>query len=51
MHAFQKNLIQGIPNEINVAIIPNSNDEYETIIGEIYKMDADDGACYTNPFY
>lgn len=51
MHAFQKGLIQGIPDEINVAIIPNSNDEYETIIGEKYKMDADDGACYTNPFY
>lgn len=51
MHAFQKGLIQGIPNEINVAIIPNTNDEYETIIGEIYKMDADDGACYSNPFY
>ena len=52
MHAFQKNLLQGIPSEINVAIIPNSKDVYETIIGETFDIKAaDDGACYTNPFY
>lgn len=52
MHSMLKNLIQGIPDEINVAVMPDVHDQFETISGDIEDgLKPYDGATYTNPFY
>lgn len=52
MHSFQKNLIQGIPSEINIALMPDTIDEYETISGDIFDdIKPFDGATFGNPFF
>lgn len=52
MHAFQKNLIQGIPDEINIALMPDIIDTYETISGDIFDdIKPFDGATFGNPFF
>lgn len=52
MHPFLLNLIQGIPSEINIAIMPDIGDEFQTISGDIFDEIAPfDGATFANPFY
>jgi len=53
MHAMQKNLIQGIPGVINIAVMPDVRDSFVTISGDAYLNDIKpyDGATFTNPFY
>lgn len=53
MHAMQKNLLQGIPETINIAIMPDVKDSFITISGDPYinEIKPYDGATFTNPFY
>lgn len=51
MHSFQKNLLQGIPEEINIAIMPDNVDIFQTISGNIEEINAFDGATFGNPFF
>lgn len=53
MHSFLLNLIQGIPQEINIAIMPDVKDSFQTISGDQFIGDikAFDGATFENPFF
>ena len=52
MHSFLKNLVQGIPDEINIALMPDTIDQFETISGDVYRdITPLDGATFGNPFF
>lgn len=51
MHSFLKGLIQGIPDEINIAIMSDPYDYFQTISGEIFDIKPFDGATFENPFF
>ena len=50
MHAFQLNLLNGIPEEYNIAVIADITDEQGTILGLNNKIKPFDGATFVNPF-
>lgn len=50
MHAFQLNLLNGIPEEYNIAVIEDIKDEQSTIIGLNNEIKPFDGATFVNPF-
>ena len=50
MHAFQLNLLNGIPEEYNIAVIEDITDEQGTILGLNNNIKAFDGATFVNPF-
>lgn len=51
MHAFQQNLLQGVPKQINIAIMPDVYDNFQTISGDPFDIKPYDGATFANPFY
>lgn len=50
MHEFQLNLLKGIPESYNIAVIDDIEDFQGTITGIINKIKPFDGATYVNPF-
>lgn len=50
MHAFQLNLLNGIPEEYNIAVIADITDEQGTILGLNNEIKPFDGATFVNPF-
>lgn len=50
MHAFQLNLLNGIPEEYNIAVIDDIADEQGTILGLDNGIKPFDGATFVNPF-
>lgn len=50
MHAFQLNLLNGIPEEYNIAVIDDITDEQGTILGLNNGIKPFDGATFVNPF-
>lgn len=50
MHAFQLNLLNGIPEEYNIAVIDDIADEQGTILGLNNGIKPFDGATFVNPF-
>ena len=50
MHAFQLNLLNGIPEQYNLAVIDDIIDEQGTILGLNNKIKPFDGATFVNPF-
>ena len=50
MHAFQLNLLNGIPEQYNLAVIDDIKDEQGTIIGLNNGIKPFDGATFVNPF-
>ena len=50
MHAFQLNLLNGIPEEYNLAVIDDIKDEQGTINGLLNDIKPFDGATFVNPF-
>ena len=50
MHEFQLNLLNGIPEEYNIAVIEDIKDYQGTITGLINEIKPFDGATYVNPF-
>ena len=50
MHAFQLNLLNGIPEEYNIAVIEDIHDEQGTILGLNNDIKPFDGATFVNPF-
>lgn len=50
MHEFQLNLLNGIPEEYNVAVIEDIKDYQGTIMGMINEIKPFDGATFVNPF-
>lgn len=50
MHAFQLNLLNGIPEEYNIAVIEDIHDEQGTILGLDNDIKPFDGATFVNPF-
>lgn len=51
MHPFIQNLIQGIPPEINIAIMPDLIDTLQTVSGDVFDLKPFDGATFENPFF
>lgn len=51
MHSFQKNLLQGIPGEINIALMSDVEDIFETVSGDTHTLAPFDGATFGNPFF
>ncbi len=50
MHEFQLNLLSGIPETYNLAVIDDIHDEQGTITGLINGIKPFDGATFVNPF-
>lgn len=50
MHAFQLNLLEGIPDTYNMAVIRDIKDFQGTILGSINEIKPFDGATFVNPF-
>ena len=50
MHAFQLNLLNGIPEQYNLAVIEDIADEQGTILGLNNDIKPFDGATFVNPF-
>lgn len=50
MHPFQLNLLNGIPEEYNIAVIDDIKDYQGTIDGSINEIKPFDGATFVNPF-
>ena len=50
MHPFQLNLLNGIPEWYNVAVIDDIKDEQGTITGLLNDIKPFDGATFVNPF-
>lgn len=50
MHAFQLNLLNGIPEVYNIAVIDDIKDEQGTILGLLNEIKPFDGATFVNPF-
>lgn len=50
MHAFQLNLLNGIPEEYNIAVIEDIHDEQGTVLGLDNDIKPFDGATFVNPF-
>ncbi len=50
MHAFQLNLLNGIPETYNIAVIEDIHDEQGTILGLNNDIKPFDGATFVNPF-
>lgn len=50
MHPFQLNLLNGIPEWYNIAVIDDIKDEQGTIIGLLNSIKPFDGATFVNPF-
>lgn len=50
VHAFQLNLLNGIPEDYNIAVIEDIEDYQGTIIGGINTIKPFDGATFVNPF-
>ena len=50
MHAFQLNLLNGIPEQYNLAVIDDITDEQGTILGLNNGIKPFDGATFVNPF-
>ena len=50
MHAFQFNLLNGIPEQYNLAVIDDIADEQGTILGLNNGIKPFDGATFVNPF-
>ena len=50
MHAFQLNLLNGIPETYNIAVIDDITDEQGTILGLNNGIKPFDGATFVNPF-
>lgn len=50
MHPFQLNLLNGIPEWYNVAVIDDIKDEQGTITGLLNNIKPFDGATFVNPF-
>lgn len=50
MHEFQLNLLNGIPEEYNVAVIEDIKDYQGTIMGLVNEIKPFDGATFVNPF-
>ena len=51
MHSFLKNLIQGIPDEINIAIMDDPHDALSTVSGETFDIKPFDGCTFENPWF
>ena len=51
MHSFIKNLIQGIPDEINIAIMEDPKDYLSTISGDTFDITPLDGCTFECPFF
>lgn len=50
MHEFQLNLLNGIPEDYNIAVIEDIKDFQGTISGDINEIKPFDGATFVNPF-
>lgn len=50
MHEFQLNLLKGIPEFYNLAVIDDIHDEQGTIMGLLNDIKPFDGATFVNPF-
>ncbi len=50
MHEFQLNLLNGIPEVYNLAVIDDIHDEQGTIMGLLNDIKPFDGATFVNPF-
>lgn len=51
MHSFLKNLIQGIPDEINIAIMDDPHDALSTVSGETFDIKPFDGCTFECPWF
>lgn len=51
MHSYLHNLIDGIPDVINMAIMPDVKDILQTISGDSFDIKNFDGATFENPFF
>ena len=51
MHSFLKNLIQGIPSEINIAIMDDPHDLFSTISGDTFDIKPFDGCTFECPWF
>jgi len=50
MHEFQLNMLKGIPEYYNIAVIEDIKDKQGTITGDISTIKPFDGATFVNPF-
>lgn len=50
MHPFQLNLLNGIPEYYNIAVIDDLYDQQGTVGGQLNKIKVFDGATFVNPF-
>lgn len=51
MHSFLKGLIQGIPDEINIAIMDDPHDSFSTVSGDTFDIKPFDGCTFENPWF
>ena len=51
MHSFIKGLIQGIPDEINIAIMDDPHDAFSTISGDTFDIKPFDGCTFESPWF
>lgn len=51
MHSFLKGLLQGVPDEINIAIMDDPKDYFTTISGDKFDIKPFDGCTFENPFF
>ena len=51
MHSFLKGLIQGIPDEINIAIMDDPHDAFSTVSGDTFDIKPFDGCTFENPWF
>ena len=51
MHSFLKGLLQGVPDEINIAIMDDPKDYFTTVSGDNFDIKPFDGCTFENPFF
>ena len=51
MHSFLKGLIQGIPDEINIAIMDDPHDSFSTVSGDTFDIKPFDGCTFESPWF
>lgn len=51
MHSFLKGLIQGIPDEINIAIMDDPHDSFSTVSGDKFDIKPFDGCTFECPWF
>lgn len=51
MHSFLKGLLQGVPDEINIAIMDDPKDYFTTVSGDKFDIKPFDGCTFEDPFF